>query len=136
MGSVTRFSVVAGVAMLGLAAQPQVSQAQPQAQTAMRVGATVAPRCTITVDQSVVADDRSPSVRVVCSRSGLRSLRVTTSRGDSIQPTTTFAGAQLQAGGEVVFVVPIVLATVASNLPVIAPPAPPDRRPITLTLDF
>lgn len=102
----------------------------------MRVGTTVAPQCTISVDSSVLTDDRSPSVRVVCSRAGLRSLRVTTSRGDNLEPTTTFASAQLQAGGERLFVVPVVLATVASNLPVISMPAPPDRRPLTLTLDF
>jgi hypothetical protein len=136
MGRVTCLSFVAGLIVLALAAPAREASAQPQAQGAMRVGATVAPRCTISVDTSVVADDRNPSVRVVCSRSGLRKLRVTTSRGDNVQPTTTFAGAQLQAGGEVAFVIPVVLATVAGSLPVFAPPAPPDRRPLTLTLDF
>lgn len=122
--------------MVVLAAPSYSTSAQAQAPTAMHVGATVAPRCTITIDENGVSDDRSPSVRVVCSRSGLRNLRVTTSRGDNISPTTTLTGAQLQAGGEVVFVVPIVLATVAGNLPVMAPPPAPNRRTLTLTLDF
>lgn len=131
-----RFSGVAVLALFAGAAETRAVLAQGQDRGAMQVGATVAPRCTVSIDVTEVTDDRSPSVRVVCSRSGLRNLRVSSSRGDTVQPTATFVGAQRQAGGELVFVVPVVLATVASNLPIITVPAQPDRRPFTVTLDF
>jgi len=103
----------------------------------MQVGATTKPQCRITVDDYSVSDDGSPAVKVTCGKAGLRALRVSTNRGDGIAPTMTFAGSQLLAGGEVVFVVPQILATLTSTrLPVIAPPPPPDRRPVTVTLDF
>jgi hypothetical protein len=110
--------------------------AQARQSTALSIGARVAPKCSITVEPSTTRDDQSPAVRVQCGRSNLHVLRVTTDRGDDLRPLTTFAGSQLQAGGEVVFVVPVTLDTVASRLPVIAPPPPPDRRPIRVTLDF
>lgn len=106
-----------------------------QQSAALSVGARVAPQCRISVDPADVAG-QSPSVRVQCGRSGLRVLRVTTDRGDGLLPIATFAGRQMRAGGEVAFVIAQPLATVASLLPVIAPPPPVDRRPVTVTLDF
>ena len=103
--------------------------------TAMSVGARVAPQCRISVDTAPDATE-APGVRVTCGRAGLRVLRVTTDRGDGLEPVTTFAGNQLRAGGEVRFMVVQPLATVASLLPVFSMPASPDRRPVTVTLDF
>jgi hypothetical protein len=103
--------------------------------TALTVGARVAPQCRINVDAAPDAT-QAPGVRVTCGRAGLRVLRVTTDRGDGLEPVTTFAGNQLRAGGEVRFMVVEPLATVASLLPVFAMPAQPDHKPITVTLDF
>lgn len=100
----------------------------------LSVGARVAPTCAIHVDASTTSD--RAGVRVQCGRSGLRVLRVTTDRGDGLQPVVTFAGNQLRAGGEVTFVVAQPLATLASRLPVLAAPPQPDRRPVIVTLDF
>jgi hypothetical protein len=103
--------------------------------TALSVGARVSPQCRISVDASPDAT-QAPGVRVTCGRAGLRVLRVTTDRGDDLAPVTTFAGNQLRAGGEVRFMVVQPLATVASQLPVFAMPAQPNRKPVTVTLDF
>lgn len=110
---------------------PATAGAQQSA--VLTVGARVAPTCLITVDTE---SKDAPAVRVQCGRSGLRVVRVTTDRGDGLQPVTTFAGRQLAAGGDVRFVVAEPLATVASRLPVFAAPPPPDRRPVIVTLDF
>lgn len=113
---------------------PALAGAQQAA--ALSVGARVVPTCTISVDPSTTLDAQSSNVRVQCGRSGLRMLRVSTDRGDGLQPVTTFASRQLRAGGEVAFVVAQPLATVANLLPVFAMPPGPDRRPVTVTLDF
>ncbi len=119
----------------GLLAVSAGVPATAQQTTALSIGARVAPLCRINVDPAT-ADGEIPSVRVQCGRSGLRVLRVTTDRGDGLQPVTTFAGNQLRAGGEMRFVVAQPLATVASLLPVFAPPPQPNRQPVTVTLDF
>jgi hypothetical protein len=112
------------------------TSAAAQQSAALSVGARVAPQCSINVEPSTTLDDLSPAVRVRCGNRGLRVLRVSTDRGDGLKPSTTFAGSQLRAGGEVVFVVAQPLATLASRLPVFAPPPQPDRKPVRVTLDF
>lgn len=119
-------------AIVATALVPAAAGAQQSA--VLTVGARVAPTCTITVDATTAGD--APSARVQCGRRGLRVVRVTTDRGDGLQPVTTFAGRQLKAGGEVRFVVAQPLATVASLLPVFAAPPQPERRAVTVTLDF
>jgi len=102
----------------------------------LSVGARVAPQCRFNVESTAFEDGRSPGVRVQCGRSGLRVLRVTTDRGDGLQPTATIAGRQMLAGGEMFYLAAQPLATVASLRPTFAPPPPVDPRPITITLDF
>jgi len=134
MSSAFRNPLTVGAMVVGFGVIPAIAGAQS---AMMQVGATVKPQCRITVDDFSVSDDRSPAVKVTCGKAGLRALRVSTNRGEGIAPAMTFAGSQLLAGGEVVFVVPQILATLTSTrLPVIAPPPPPDRRPVTVTLDF
>jgi hypothetical protein len=135
MGRLSLYSCAAGIAV-SLVVSPTSASAQGRATSTLSVIARVAALCTVTVDETVASSDRSPAVRVACSRSGLRALRVTTNRGDSIELSTTFLGVERRAGGEVEFFVPVVLATLASTRPATAPVPPLDRAPVTVTLDF
>jgi hypothetical protein len=127
---VTATFVLAGVA----AWSPGVLAQAPTA--AMQVGATVAPQCRIVVDEPATDADRSPSVRVTCGRRGLRVLRVSSSSGtdSAARQLAAMELSGMRAGGEVAFVVPHALATVASRDPFVAPPAA--REPVVITLDF
>jgi hypothetical protein len=123
---------VAALFMAGLF--PAVAGAQQSA--GLSVGARVAPHCTISVDRVAVLDADNSGVRVVCGKSALRALRISTDRGDILEAFTTLASAMRRAGGEVAVAVPQLLGTVASRLPVFAMPAQPERRPVLVTLDF
>jgi hypothetical protein len=112
------------------------SSADGRQAAGLSIGARVAPTCTISVDPTTIAEADSAGARVQCGRNALRVLRVTTDRGDGLEPVTTLAGRQLLAGGEVRVVVSQPLATVASLMPVLAPPAPLDRKPVLVTFDF
>jgi len=101
---------------------------------AMQIGATVAPQCRIAVDEATTSDDRSPAVHVVCGRRALRTLRVSSDEGAANRPVAA-AGRSVRAGGEIVFVVPYAVATIASRVPSVPSQAAP-RQPVTLTLDF
>ena len=105
-----RFLPVAAVALLATTLSAQAPA------TMLRVGATVAPRCTIAVS--------SGSVAASCGAAGLRALRVTTSTGDSLVPSRT--GRQLRAGGNALFVIQ----------PRVGHAADPGGRTVLVTLDF
>ena len=105
-----RFLPVAAVALVATTLSAQAPA------TMLRVGATVAPRCTIAVS--------GVSVAASCGADGLRVLRVTTSTGDSLVPSRT--GRQLRAGGDAFFVVQ----------PRAARETDPAGRTILVSLDF
>jgi len=88
-------------------------------QAALHVGATVVPHCRFSVDSA--SDGRAASVTASCAASNLRSLRVSTSGGHTLQPRTV---RHLLAGGDVVYLVSRV------ELP------GRDGRDVIVTLDF
>lgn len=113
---------------LSFASLPSVAVAQ---QSAMQVGAYVAPKCRIDVDETTIVRGR---IRVACGRSAFRVLRVSTDSGERLEPLAPLA-ATPQAGGELVFPVPRSRRMVASVVPVTSPPQL-TQRALTVTFDF
>lgn len=111
-----RLFTVGSLLAIVFAGLPSVVVAQQSA--AMRVGAYVAPKCRIDVDEATTAGG---NIRVACGRSTFRLLRVSTDRDERLEPLAPLA-ATLQAGGELVFPVP----------------RPPQltQRTLTVTFDF
>ncbi len=95
-----RMLTVGSLLAISFAGLPSVAVAQQSA--AMQVGASVAPRCRIDVDEAPTAVE---GIRVACGRSAFRTLRVSTDQGDRLEPVAPLAATQ-HAGGELVFRLP------------------------------
>src|SRR3954471_14498372 len=80
---------------------PAIALAQTQTQAVMQVSVTVVPHCRISVDEA--PGGRGPAVTASCGISSLRALRVTTSRGETIQPVSS---RRVRAGGDATFIIP------------------------------
>jgi len=130
--------VAAAVLVLFVLAVPREGLAQAVAVAALHVGARVAPACSIVVESSDVNAGNSPSVRVVCARSALRTLRASadSGSGEDATPLLSFAGRQRLSGGEVIVMVPNLLATLASRGLVSSLPPTTDPAPVVVTLHF
>jgi hypothetical protein len=127
--------VAAVLVLLALSVPPAV---RAQGVAALRVGARVAPACSVFVDSSAADVSTSPSVRVVCGRSALRALRVSadSGSGEDIAPVVGVAGRQQLSGGEVVFTVPSLVATLASRGLVSSLPRATQPATVVITLHF
>lgn len=132
-----RWLAAAVLVLLALCA-PRAGLAQGVAVAGLRVGARVAPACSILAEPSDADAGNSASVRVMCGRSALRALRVSmaSGSGDDVTPVATLAGRQRLSGGEVVFTVPNLVATLASLRPVLGLPHATEPPTVVVTLQF
>ena len=127
-----------GAALLILVALavPREARAQGVAVATLHVGARVARPCSIAANSSDL--DFVTSVRVVCARSALRALRVSTgpdSAGDVIALVKAI-GPQRLSGGEVTFTLISPLTTVASVAPILSRPRASVPTTVIVTMDF
>jgi hypothetical protein len=73
----------------------------------LQVGARVTRSCSVSTDSSAADAGTSSAVRVVCARTALRALRVSTGPDDSESVTPLLsAGPERLTGGELTFAVP------------------------------
>ena len=99
---------LAGCAVILVAlAVSQVVRAQGVAVATLQVGVRVVRSCSINADSSAADAGANSSVRVVCARSALRALRISTG-ADAAEHVTPLVSAEPQrlAGGELIFTVP------------------------------
>jgi len=84
-----------------------VVRAQGVAVATLQVGVRVVRSCSVITDSSAADAGASSSLRVVCARSALRALRVSTGP-NAAERVTSLVSAEPQrlAGGELIFTVP------------------------------
>jgi hypothetical protein len=123
------------VPIVALALQ-DTGRAQGLATAGLRVAARVAPVCSIMTGSPEAAAFTAPSVRLLCGRSELRTLRVSTDSGEDVVGMSDPAARQWLSGGEVVFPLPTILATVASRDLQGALPRKAESASFVVTLHF
>jgi hypothetical protein len=129
--------VVAFSAPVPAFAQQSAHTTISQQSVQMTVSARVEAQCLIEVQQAQAPDDgQAPGVRVVCGRTAVRHLRVTSDRHGSLRPTVMASAQQMVAAEEVFYSMAQPMAALASLEPVLPPAAPIDDQPVTVTLDF
>ena len=104
---ITAHRLAACAVILAALAVSHVVHAQGVAVATLQVGVRVVRSCSVNTDSSAADADASSSVRVVCARSALRALRVSTGP-DAAEHVTPLVRAEPQrlAGGELIFTVP------------------------------
>lgn len=115
---------------------PQVGRAQGRASAALRVAVRVAPVCSIFTNSPETDRFAPPSIRLLCGRTALRAIRVSTDSGEDVVPMPGPAARQWLSAGEVVFSLPTVLATVASRDVLASLPRQSEPTPVVVTLNF
>jgi len=135
---ISRRWLVAVILVLLALSVPRVGQAHGQAVAGLRVGARVAPRCSVIVDSPLADANSTQTVRVVCGRAALDALRVSadSGSGEDVVPVASLAGRQLLSGGEMIFTVPNLLTTLASRGLVSSLPRATEPATVVVTLDF
>jgi hypothetical protein len=128
-----------GAALLVLTAAlalPEAGRAQRLASAGLRVAARVAPSCSVITSASERDAFTTPSIRLRCGRSALRSIRVSTDSVEDVVGMPDPATRQWLSGGEVVFPLPTALVAVASRDIQASLPREAEPASFVVTLDF